>query len=84
VAEVSPGLDPAGVVTVADPGADLRLPWDAAGCPPPDSWQPGSLDDGLEARSGEASVWTGTEMLVWGGTRSDAFGVTQTGRRYDR
>ena len=38
------------------------------------------------ARTGHTAVWTGTEMIVWGGevsTAVDPAGVTSTGARYD-
>jgi len=39
-------------------------------CPPP--------------RSDHTAVWTGSEMIVWGGTVADEFfGLTQTGGRFD-
>jgi N-acetylneuraminic acid mutarotase len=50
-------------------------------CKPPDTWDPGALDDPPTAREGHAAVWTGSLMLVWGGTRQ---GVDLgTGNRYD-
>ena len=34
-------------------------------------------DNAPTARSGQASMWTGSEMIIWGG------GVTPDGARYD-
>jgi N-acetylneuraminic acid mutarotase len=42
------------------------------------SWQNGILDDVPDPRSGHTAVWTGTEMLLWGGE-----GANSTGYRYD-
>ena len=44
--------------------------------PQTDSWT-ATADDGQSPRAGDATVWTGTEMLVWGG-RADG-----TGSRYN-
>jgi hypothetical protein len=35
--------------------------------PTTDTWTPTSIADALEARSGHAAVWTGKEMVIWGG-----------------
>jgi N-acetylneuraminic acid mutarotase len=43
--------------------------------PSTDRWSPTSLDGAPPPRSGHAAVWTGTEMLIWGGAGA--------GRRYD-
>src|SRR5688572_8183102 len=41
-------------------------------CPPPEGeWRPISLVGGPGVRELPAVVWTGTEMIVWGGLRSD-------------
>ena len=43
-------------------------------------WQPTSTT-APSGRSWYTAVWTGTEMIVWGGSDSD--GITNTGSRYD-
>ena len=47
----------------------------------PDTWQP-TLTDVPDARANHSMVWTGTEMIVWGGGASP-FIVMNTGSRYD-
>ncbi len=49
--------------------------------PSSDSWVPTSIEDGPTARLNHSAVWTGSEMIVWGGF--DAIGQTYTGKRYD-
>jgi len=53
-------------------GANSGLPNDGAVYQPPispkDSWGSTSLVGAPEARSDHASVWTGREMIVWGGS----------------
>jgi N-acetylneuraminic acid mutarotase len=46
-----------------------------------DVWDNRSLDDLPDARSGHAAVWTGTEMIVWGG--NDGGRSLNSGGRYD-
>ena len=56
--------------------ADLLRP--AADCLPDDTWDNGSLDSDVpEPRSGHSTVWTGSLMIVWGGSDLN------TGGRYD-
>jgi len=38
-----------------------------ASCTPPDTWSYGSLDDALDWRQSTPAIWTGSEVLVWGG-----------------
>jgi N-acetylneuraminic acid mutarotase len=45
-----------------------------------DTWSPTSLSNAPSSRDGHAAVWTGTEMLIWGGSGEYA---TNTGARYD-
>ncbi len=45
-----------------------------------DAWDDGSLDDLPHGRFGSVKVWTGSLMVVWGGTNGAAMG---TGGRYD-
>jgi N-acetylneuraminic acid mutarotase len=61
--------------------ADSMETEDSAGCPTPNTWDNGVLDDLPLETSGHRAVWTGTLMLVWGGF---GFGSHQTmGQRYD-
>jgi N-acetylneuraminic acid mutarotase len=50
-------------------------------CPTDDSWE-ATLDDAPEWRNEHSAVWTGTEMIVWGG-RKVFFALRQPGLRYD-
>jgi N-acetylneuraminic acid mutarotase len=52
-----------------------------ADCPADDTWEP-TLDDAPEWRTQHAAVWTGSEMIVWGG-RKAFFELKQRGLRYD-
>ena len=50
--------------------------------PNTDTWVPTSVGTQMtSARFGHASVWTGAEMLIWGG--HDGFGVVRSGGRYN-
>ncbi|HKQ62081.1 MAG TPA: thrombospondin type 3 repeat-containing protein [Candidatus Polarisedimenticolaceae bacterium] len=50
--------------------------------PATDSWLPTSMGAGVPAaRQGHTAAWTGTKMIVWGG--SVLTGSTNTGARYD-
>ncbi|MCH7781137.1 MAG: hypothetical protein IH848_09835, partial [Acidobacteria bacterium] len=76
-------FDEAGVKTV---GRDTPLPrisqagaGQTEGCPVADTWDNGSLSDAVDGRSGHTAVWTGTEMIVWGGMN----GGHNSGDRYD-
>lgn len=46
-----------------------------------DVWTPTSTTDAPVARRGHTAVWTGTEMIIWGGTPT--IGSLNTGGRYD-
>jgi N-acetylneuraminic acid mutarotase len=51
-----------------------------------DSWIATSIANAPEARAGSATIWTGTEMVVWGGsgyTESDVHEFLGTGGRYN-
>jgi N-acetylneuraminic acid mutarotase len=51
--------------------------------PQTDAWRPTSIDTGVPAsRSGHSAVWTGTEMIVWGGD-VNGFGGANDGARYN-
>lgn len=52
------------------------LQWPAPG------WQAGTAVGAPAARSGHTVVWTGEEMIVWGGTLSGGEGLSGLGSRY--
>jgi hypothetical protein len=53
-----------------------------ASCSKPNgTWSTTSDEGAPSARSGHTSVWTGTEMIVWGGSGSS--GMTNTGARLE-
>jgi N-acetylneuraminic acid mutarotase len=45
-----------------------------------DTWTATSILNAPDARDGHTAVWTGTEMIIWGGLQSGFF---NTGGRYD-
>ena len=53
----------------------------ASACPD-DTWDNGSLDT-PEPRYGHSAVWTGSEMVVWGGAVMPGGPVVNSGGRYD-
>jgi len=81
---VRPRLHPDGVSAVAHALERLPMPrtHDSAtteatdACLPDDTWNNRSLDDFPEGRTNPAAVWTGAEMIVWGGE-------IRSGARYD-
>jgi len=48
-----------------------------------EAWFPTSMTNVPSARSGHTAVWTGTEMIIWGGSTLIIGGFTNTGARYD-
>ncbi|MEJ5165595.1 MAG: hypothetical protein WHV67_01030 [Thermoanaerobaculia bacterium] len=48
-----------------------------------DSWEEASIYDSPSARSLHTAVWTGTEMIVWGGYDYDPENGLNTGGRYN-
>ncbi|HEX6852403.1 MAG TPA: hypothetical protein VF139_13475 [Candidatus Polarisedimenticolaceae bacterium] len=66
--------------SVVDGGASGPLPQPATGGGVDDTWGNGSLSI-PDPRTGHTAVWTGTEMLVWGGF--SARGPMADGQRYD-
>ena len=50
--------------------------------PASDEWTPTSLTDVPQARRWHSAVWTGSEMIVWGGEKIGG-GVVNTGGRYN-
>jgi N-acetylneuraminic acid mutarotase len=77
-------LRPSSVAAVATDRGPLPTPNQGATFDPNanciDGWNNGILDDEPEARSGHLAVWTGSVMLVWGGSNSLEL---DTGGRYD-
>jgi len=50
--------------------------------PSTDSWTPTSTTNAPDGRHSHTAVWTGTEMIVWGGFRL-GIGILNTGGRYN-
>src|SRR2546430_7178296 len=50
--------------------------------PSTDSWTATSTTNAPAGRDGHTAVWTGSEMIVWGGFTATS-GVTNTGGRYN-
>jgi N-acetylneuraminic acid mutarotase len=50
--------------------------------PSTDNWTPTSIVNVAAGRVGHTAVWTGSEMIVWGGV-DETFNVTNTGGRYN-
>jgi uncharacterized delta-60 repeat protein len=48
-----------------------------------DTWTATNTTDAPTARAVHTAVWTGSEMIVWGGTSSDGTNVVNTGGRYN-
>jgi N-acetylneuraminic acid mutarotase len=70
-------------VTMAAVGANYTLPVigsPSGGCTD-DTWTPTSLTNAPGGRTYHTAVWTGSEMIVWGGV--DFSGYLNTGGRYD-
>ncbi len=51
-------------------------------CSDDDQWDNGQLASVPSPRTGHSAVWTGSEMIVWGGSTSDS-GPSSSGSRYD-
>jgi N-acetylneuraminic acid mutarotase len=68
--------DEPGVCLVGTDGADCRGPAGSG------SWKPINAAGAPDGRFFAASVWTGTEMIVWGG-RGTGAGKLNTGARYN-
>jgi hypothetical protein len=68
--------------TVPEPAQDLRLAPKAVNDIPPNSWVDTTTAGSAPAdRSRHTAVWTGSEMIVWGGTSGE--GVFYGGSLYD-
>src|SRR5438105_5010274 len=76
-------------VTMAAVSANYALPaisgqsdnWTPSGLCTDDTWTATSLINAPVARSAHTAVWTGSEMIVWGGYNGSSF--FNTGGRYD-
>lgn len=51
--------------------------------PATDSWTPTTLTNVPDPRRWHSAVWTGSEMIVWGGNLPGSGGLTNTGGRYN-
>src|SRR6516165_8278912 len=65
-----------GSATIAAVNANYMLPQVCTD----DTWTPTSLANAPAAREAHTAVWTGSEMIVWGGVGADYF---NTGGRYN-
>jgi hypothetical protein len=64
--------------------ADTSLDTGARYDPVADGWTSTSVGAGVPtARQSPTAVWTGREMIVWGGSPSGSLDATNTGGRYD-
>ena len=68
-------------MVMASGAAEYSLPEisDPAACTD-DAWTPTSTTNAPSARRNHTAVWTGTEMIIWGGFNSS--GVLSSGRKY--
>jgi len=66
-----------------DVAGPLPAPGQVAALAGNDHWDNGILDDVATQRTGHSVVWTGSEMIVWGGTTFGQFQALDTGSRYD-
>jgi N-acetylneuraminic acid mutarotase len=65
---------------VAAATANYTLPKVSGGCTD-DTWTPTSIPNAPDGRRNHTAVWTGSEMIVWGGY--DGFTDLDTGGRYN-
>jgi N-acetylneuraminic acid mutarotase len=68
---------------VRSPDAGSALASGARYDPATDRWTPLSTEGAPSARSEHVAVWTGSEMLVWGGTTPPSEGRLASGARFD-
>jgi hypothetical protein len=59
---------------------DISAPLDCTG---DDNWTPTTIVNAPTAREGHSAVWTGSEMIVWGGANFSTPPNTNTGSRYN-
>lgn len=65
-----------------DPLLDVLLSDGAVYDAPSDSWEALPIDNAPDGRLWPSAVWTGTQVIVWGGELGDAH-QTKTGAMYD-
>jgi N-acetylneuraminic acid mutarotase len=68
------------VPMLSPPTSHRKLDVESIDCLPEDEWSNGALGGVPRARWGHTAVWTGSVMIVWGGT---ALTPSHTGGRYD-
>ncbi len=85
--EAAPRFDFERVPTAANPATEIATGargGAAVSCgTPDDSWEASLLTNQPHDRNDHTAIWTGTEMLVWGGHMDTYYSVTNTGVRYD-
>jgi N-acetylneuraminic acid mutarotase len=64
-------------------GANYTLPTISGGACIEDTWNPTNLSGAPDPRESHAAVWTGTEMIVWGGDDFSSGKFFNTGARYN-
>ena len=64
-------------------GANYALPRISGGACIGNTWTPTNLTGAPDARGSHTAVWTGSEMIVWGGYGCDGNCVSNTGGRYN-
>src|SRR5947199_173747 len=65
-----------------DPTSDTWTPIRTTNTPATDTWKPSTLTNAPERRRWHSAVWTGSEMIVWGG-EVPGITPTNTGARYN-
>jgi N-acetylneuraminic acid mutarotase len=68
---------------VAAATGDYHLPLVSDGGCTDDTWTPTNTANVPSGRTGHTAVWTGSEMIVWGGWGGYALGILNTGGRYN-
>src|SRR6202030_377319 len=65
-------------------GDDYSKCFDTGGrySPATDTWKPTATAGAPSARSSHTAVWTGSEMIVWGGSDFTPGGFLDSGARY--
>ena len=49
--------------------------------PSTDTWTPFSSDTNASARAGHTMIWTGSEMIIWGGGKTGSNELVNTGAK---
>ena len=78
-------------VTMAAVSASYTLPaisgqsdrWSPSRVCTDDTWTPTSLTNAPDTRASHTAVWTGSEMIIWGGSPDDGTTTWNTGGRYN-